>query len=169
MSNPPDWLPEALRYADFGGDYEKFFATVYRIFERDFKQSRPNYGGRPVTYDSGIQDGKELAFWHITSRKDNATGERVPNFRRCERVAWPKAIVDHSDDNVLKVWRNTRGGKTRILLWLEELDYLVVLEERPGVVTLVTAYCTDEDNRRRQLKKEWRKCSSQQTPPRGAT
>lgn len=169
MRNPPDWLPEALLYGDFGGDYEKFFATVYEIFERDFKHSRPNYSGHPLAYDSRIENGKEVAFWHITSSKDNVTGERVPDFRRCERVAWPKAIVEHSDDKDLKIWRKGRGRKTRILLWLEELDYLVVLEERPGVVTLVTAYCIDQDNRRRQLKKEWIKCSSQQTSPGGAT
>jgi len=131
MSKPPDWLPEALSYNDFGGDYEKFLATVYEIFERDFKYSRPNYRGKPLIYDSTIEDGKEVTFWHVTTSTDDATGERLPDFRRSECISWLRPIIEHPDDKALKVLRNKRGWETRVLLWLEELDFLVVLREKP--------------------------------------
>ena len=170
MSNPPDWLPEPLQYVYFGSKYEKFFATVYEIFERDFKQSRPNYGGRPVTYDSRIEDGKEAAFWHVTTSTDDATGERLPDFRRSERISWLRAIIEHPDDKALKVWREDRGGEgVRIHLWLEEFDYLVVLGEGARVMVIVTAFYIESNHMRRNLRKRWEEFSRKQTPPRGAT
>ena len=162
MSNPPDWLPEALRYGDFGGDWEKFFATIYEIFERDFKHSRPYYRGKPLIYDSTIEDGKEVTFWHVTTSIDKSTGERLPAFRRAERISWIRPIIEHSDDKALKVWRNKRGRETRVLLWLEELDFLLILREKPQKAFLLTAYCIDTEHRRATVRKEWQQCSENQ-------
>jgi hypothetical protein len=154
MSNVPDWLPEALRYSDFKGDWDRFLARVYEIFEHAFKKNRPRYEGFPIDYDSRIEEGKEVAFWHVTSSIDSVTKERVPDLRRCERIPWPRPMIEHSPDEHLSVWKNKRGAKTRILLWLEKLDYLVVLQQGPNTVILVTAYCTDRDHTRRKLRKE---------------
>ncbi len=169
MSNPPKWLPEALRYEDFKGDWDKFLEAVYKIFQRDFKHSRLNYGGHPLDYDSTLEDGKETVFWHITSSIDRATKDRVPDLRRCERIPWPRPIIEHPGDEALKVWRNRRTGETRVLLWLDELDYIVVLAEKARVMVLVTAYCTDRKHTRRKLKREWDEYSEKQTPPSRAT
>ena len=165
MSNPPDWLPEALSYNDFGGDYEKFFAAVYGIFDRDFKHSRPYFKGQPLTYNSEIDGGKEVVFWHITSSDYAVTGNRELNIRRCERIGWIKPIVEHLDDKAVKVWKNKRGAQTHILLWLEELDYLIVLRETRRRAALVTAIYVDENHRRRKLREEWERWSENQTPP----
>lgn len=154
MSNPPDWLPEALRYEDFEGDWDRFLAIVYEIFVRDFKQSRPDYEGHPLTYDARIEDGKEAAFWHLTTSIDITTKERTPDFRRCERISWVRSIIEHADDQAVSVWRNTRGRESRVLLWLEDFNYLVVLAERPQAMVLVTAYCTDKEHTRAKLRRE---------------
>ena len=150
----PSWLPDALRYSDFDGDWEKFLATVYQIFERDFKQSRPSYSGLHLSYDSRIKDGKEEVFWHLTSQYDRKTGNREMDLRRCERIAWPSPIIVHSQDKQLSVWKNKRGKEIRILLWFEEMDYLVVLKESRNTVILLTAYCTDKDHTRNKLRNE---------------
>jgi len=163
MSDPPDWLPEALRYGDFGGDWNKFLDAVYGVFERDFKHSNPHYGAKPLIYDSTIEDGKEVTFWHVTTSTDRATGERLPDFRRSERITWIRPILEHSDDKALKVWRSQRGRETRVLLWLEEFDYLVILREKPRKVFLVAAYCIDSEHRRATLRKEWKEWSENQS------
>jgi len=150
----PSWLPDALQYSDFDGDWEKFLATVYQIFERDFKESRPSYRGFPLSYDSRIEDGKEEVFWHLTSQYDKKTGNREMDFRRCERIPWPSPIIEHSQDKQLSVWKNKRGKEIRILLWLEGMDYLVVLKEGRNTVILLTAYCTDRDHTRNKLRSE---------------
>ena len=170
----PSWLPKALRYNDFDGDWEKFLAVVYHIFERDFKQSRPSFEGRTVVHDARIEDGKEAGFWHLTCRYEPQTHAREMDLRRCERVPWPRPMIEHSADKSLSVWKDERKRprrprQTRILIWLEALDYLVVLAERPTAMILVTAYCTDIKSQKDKLRKERDEYYRTQKPPSGAT
>jgi len=170
MSDAPEWLPAVLRYSDFDGDYDRFLVAVYEVFERDFKQSRPHYHNRPITYDSRIEDGKEAAFWHITSSFDPSTGNRELDLRRAERIPWPKPVIENCTEKAISVWRNERirekgARQTRILIWLEGLDYLVVLAEMVHVTVLVTAYCTDIESQRRKLRKERDEYYRMQKPP----
>lgn len=170
----PSWLPEALQYGDFNGEWEKFLAAVYQIFERDFKHSRPGYLGKSVVHDSKIENGKEAAFWHLISRDDPRTGNREMDIRRCERVLWPRPIIEHLADNAVSVWKverkkADRKSQTRVLIWLENLDYLVVLAERPKAMVLITAYCTDIESQREKLRRERDEYFRKQKPPRVAT
>lgn len=169
MSNHPDWIPDALRYSDFNGEWEKFLATVYQIFERDFKQSTPTFQGYPVTYDSRIEDGKEAVFWHITCRDDPRTKNRELDIRRCERIPWPRPMIEHPADSAISVWKNKRKRDTRVLIWLGNLDYLVVMAERRRSMILVTAYCTDIKSQRQKLVKEREDYYKIQKPPSWAT
>jgi hypothetical protein len=170
----PSWLPDALQYADFHGDWGEFLATVYQIFERDFKQSRPSYEGKTVVHDTRIEDGKEVGFWHITCRYEARTHARETDLRRCERIPWPRPMIEHSTDRSLSVRKNKRKKpgsprQTRVLIWLENLDYLVVLAERPKAMILVTAYCTDIESHKEKLRKERGGYGERQKPPGKAT
>jgi len=170
----PNWLPEALQYSDFNGEWDVFLATVYQIFERDFKKCSPKYQGYPVTYDSKIDDGKEAAFWHITCRENHKTGNREMDLRRCKRIPWPRPMIEYSTDTAISVWKNERKQprkprQTSVLIWLEELDYLVILRERPRVMVLVTAYCTDIESLKEKLRKERDAYYKMQKPPERAT
>lgn len=165
MNNPPEWLPQALKYGEYKGNWYKFLADVYRIFERDFKQSRPNFEGYPVTHDSKIENGKEATFWHIVERTDPIAKERVPDIRRCERIPWPRPIIEHSTDIALSVWRNKRKREIRVLIWMENLDYIVILAEKPQERVLITAFCTDIKSQCHKLRKERDKYIQMQKPP----
>ena len=170
MSDQPGWLPAALRYSDFSGDWDKFLSVVYQVFERDFGRSKPAYQGYPVTYDSRLENGKEAVFWHLTSGFDRRTGNRELDLRRAERIPWPRPMMEHSTDTSLSVWKNVRkktGGprQTRVLIWLESADYIVVLAERPRMMILVTAYCTDIKSQKEKLRKERDAYYKMQKPP----
>ena len=174
MRNPPEWLPDALRYSDFNGEWDRFLVNVYEIFERDFKKSRPSYRGFPLKYDSSIEDGKEAVFWHLTSQYDKKTGNREMDLRRCERIPWPRPMIEHPTDKSLSVWKSerkkpSRPRQTRVLIWLENLDYVVVLAERPRAMILVTAYCTDIKSHKEKLRKERDEYYKMQKPPDRAT
>jgi len=159
MTSLPAWLPVPLK---FTGDWDKFLAEVYVVFERDFKRSRPTFEGRQVVHDSTLEYGKEITFWHLTSTNDRGEEGRIPDLRRCERIVWPRPIIEHHTETMISVWknvrrsRNSKAGKahTRVLLWFEDLDYLVVMEEKKRVMILVTAYLTDYPHTRRKLRKE---------------
>ena len=174
MTSRPPWLPKELRYADYKGDWDKFLEAIYGIFECDFKHSCPKYKGLPLFYDSRMEAGKEAAFWHLIQRHDCRAQDRVPDLRRCERIPWPKPIIEHPTDKAMSLWKNERkspkgGRQTRVLLWLEKLDYIVVLAERPKETILITAYCTDIKSQREKLIKERDEYLKMQKPPVRAT
>lgn len=159
MTGRPRWLPKELRYSDYGGDWEKFLTDVYEIFKQDFKISPPSYEGLPIKYDLRIETDKEMGFWHIIQRQDYTEKERVPDLRRCERMPWPKPMIENTKDNYISVWENTRKKpnrreQVRVLIWLEKFDYLVVLAKRPSEMILITAYCTDIKSQRKKIIKE---------------
>jgi hypothetical protein len=167
----PAWLPDELTY---DGNWEEFIECVYQVFKKDFMQTQPSYQGYIVTCDTKIIDGKEVGFWHIVQREDYKLKERLPDLRRCCRISWPKPIIENNLDPALSVWcvyRKKPGSprQKRVLIWLEELDYLVVLAERKHVIVLVTAYCTDIESHKNKLRKERDAYYEMQKPPGWAT
>lgn len=169
MIPKPLWLPKELCYADYEGNWGKFLSDVYDIFLNDFKRSQAKYEGHTIVYDSTIELGKERVFWHLIQRQDYSALERLPDIRRCERIPWPRPIIEHSSDNAISVWKKEIKRQTRIHIWLESLDYIVVLAEMPRVIALVTAFCTDIESHRKKLMKDRKKYEEMQKPPRKAT
>jgi len=169
MKSHPQWLPKELCYASYGGNWDKFLSALYDIFLTDFKHLKAKYEGRTVVYDSRIEYGKEKAFWHLIQRDDFSTRQKLPDIRRCERIPWPKPIIENSVDTRVSVWGKRIKREVRTHIWLEALDYIVVLSEKPKVVVIVTAYCTDIESQRRKLRKDRDKFIEMQKPPRKAT
>ena len=90
---------------------------------------------------------------------------RTPDLRRCERIRWIRAIIEHADDQSVLVWENNRGGNQGILLWLKSQDFLVVLGRRSqGYAMLVTAYPTNREHTRRKLLKEYEQARKKAGP-----
>jgi hypothetical protein len=153
----PLWLPPLICLSDFDGDWRRYEGAVYEAFCRDFVRSRIVFGGLPLRLKRHpVVDGREATFWHFTS-EGHVERERVPDLRRCERIAWPKPIIERAgSDPAVKVWENERrGGERRACLWFEEEDYLVVLALRAGYVLPWTAYLVLEEHRKRKLRKEY--------------
>jgi len=148
-------LPELIRLESFGGDWKFYLESIYQIFKRDFVYSQPFYNGERIRYKRYPNNqGKESTFWHLIS-DGKVEEDRIPDLRRCERIPWPKPIVVNNGCPEIKIWENTRKSKTRILFWLEEKEYLVVLERRKNYLLLWTAYLTDQPHTKRKLQKEY--------------
>lgn len=153
----PPWLPPLICLSDFGGDWRRYEDAVYEAFCRDFVRSQITYGGLPLRLKRHpVVAGKEATFWHFTS-EGQVEEQRVPDLRRCERIAWPKPIIEQAgNDAAITVWENERRrGERRACLWLEEEDYLVVLALREGYVLPWTAYLVLEAHGKRKLRKEY--------------
>ena len=167
MNRVPSWLPDL---AQFNGNWEQYLEVIYAIFERDFKASNPFFQGRPVVHDSIMENGKEATFWHLISTFDEGTNDRIPDLRRCERMGWPRPVIEHHAESAISVWKNVRKRpdskeQTRVLIWFEELDYIVVMTEMRQAMILVTAYLTDYPHTRRKLRKEREQYLQMQKPP----
>ena len=108
--------------------------------------------------------GKEEAFFHITCQDYNKDNERVPDFRRCERIKWVKQFIEAADTNSndefegisyeLKIWTENYKINLRYHIMCEELRFMVVLEERERYCLLITAFYFDHDH---TLKKKFKK------------
>ena len=147
-------LPALIFHSDYD-NFNAYFEAVYKIFKKDFVDSKPKFEGAVLGLKSfPLIDGKEYTFYHFTHSGD-IENERLPDLRRLERIAWPRPFIDFSDDCELKVWRNNRGNKTRILIFHENESYLVVLEERKDYILPWTAYLVNYPNQKRKLLKEY--------------
>ena len=150
-----DWLPPLILFRDYGGDWNAYVEKLYEHFKRDFVESKPLYNGRRVNLKRHpMEQGKEATFWHLIS-DGKVEDDRLPDLRRCERIRWPRPIIEHSGDAVVKMWKNKRKDEVRICLWLESQNYLVVLADRKEYVLPWTAYLVEYPHRSRKLQHEY--------------
>jgi hypothetical protein len=155
MTASPEWLPPLVQMGDYGGHWEAYLEALYGYFKSDFVDSKPTFEGRKLALKRHpLSQGKEATFWHFISEGANED-ERTPDFRRCERIRWPRPVIDNSGDGQVKVWRNRRGRENRICVWLESEDYLVILADRGNYLLPWTAYLVEQPHRRRKLQREY--------------
>jgi len=152
----PTWLPEMLRT---DGDPKQVFSALYKMFEASFKQQRCTFQGLPVFWDRRVLEGEyEEGFWHVITKTDQGTGERLFDPRRAERLSWCGPLLHNAHDNAVKVW-DWRDGKGRIRthIWLEEWDYVIILEKRRDgrAALLITAYYVEGERTRKQLQSKY--------------
>ena len=152
----PAWLPDLIRLADYGGNWRLFMDAVYAAFTHDFLIERTPFMGKPVNLKKHpIQNGYEATFWHFISAGE-IEFQREPALERCERIRWPKAMMDNWSNGDIKIWRERRNGESRIHLFCEAAKYLVVIADRGTYVLPWTAYPIEHENQVRKLIKRWR-------------
>jgi hypothetical protein len=159
-----DWLPPLLLFEDYKGEWETYIKAVYQKFREDIINSKIILNGRRVECRCDpILDGKEAGFWHCVSEgKDEKN--RLPDLRRCERIGWIRAILEHITDEGIETWIRLQGDERRLHVWLQE-TYLVVLSERKEHWQLITAFCTDYEHTKRNKRKERDSYKKLKPPP----
>lgn len=165
MTSTPDWLPSLVSFQDYGGDWEQYINAVYQYFKKDFIDSKPKYDDRVVQLKRHpLFQNKEYTFWHVTSEGEEEE-KRTPDIRRCERICWPRPIIEHFSDDSVRCWPNKRGRDKRIVLWFFKEDYAVVLADRKKYVLLWTAYMVSYRHTREKLLREYEEYLKRQIPP----
>lgn len=156
MSSETDWLPPLFLLSDAGGDWSSYLEMIYRCFRHDFIECPPTTikGKRFALKRHPMELGKEATFWHLIS-KGKSEADRTPDFRRCERICWPRPMIEALSGSSVLCWANQRNGEDRILIALSDFSYLVVLVDRKEYVLLWTAYYVEYEHAREKLKKEY--------------
>lgn len=148
-------LPELIELSEYGGDFAKYLEAVYELFKRDFIENKLSFRGMRLGLKKHpLYKDKEATFWHMTSEGSDEE-ERLPDLRRLERIQWPAVMINNSEHPYLKVWENTRGTKTNILIFHEAENYLVILRKGNGYVIPWTAYLVAYESRKQKLLKEY--------------
>lgn len=158
-----DWLPPLCLFANHGNHWGRYEEFLYSRFRRDFIVQPPRIGREVVHVNlAPVVNGKEESFWHLVTETEHVVRdgkempERVPNFRRCERIDWPGAILREGESERVRVWRERRPDGRRIVHALADFSYLVALAIRgEGRLYLATAFPVDEDGRRIRLRKQY--------------
>ncbi len=153
-------MPDIVTLEEYSGNYFEYEKVVYERFLNDFVKTKPVFKGQELSLKRHpLFKNKEATFWHITSEgMDEET--RTPDIRRLERISWPKRIIEYCSAycSNIKVWENLRKGEKRILLWCEDIEYLVVLADRNTYTLIWTAYPVQENHKKRKLQKEYENC-----------
>lgn len=156
MSTIPDWMPDMFQVNPWT---ENTFELLYRIFQTDFVNSQPCYRGNTVWFFPEKEDGKEVVFWHLTSRVDKTTGERLPDLRRSERLPWARPMLANPDKPEILDWDYEEDdGSIKTYVWLKDYDYLIILKKyRNGRRRLITSFWIEYQNFRIKLDKKYEK------------
>ena len=148
-------LPELITLQEYNGNFEQYLEVVYSVFNNDFIVNRPNFRGKRLGLKKHpLYKNKEATFWHLTS-DGKVEQDRLPDLRRLERIGWPSPMINKSEHQYLKVWRNRRGNDESILIWHEKEEYLVVLRDRGEYILPWTAYLVQNKAQKLKLMKEY--------------
>ncbi|MDE6747462.1 MAG: hypothetical protein K2K21_00115 [Lachnospiraceae bacterium] len=152
-----DYIPQIIEIDDYDGNYEEYENAIYAAYQETFENQSFYWDGKPIQQKKHpMLKGKSGTFWHIISSGESEES-RLPDLRRYERVTWPAHILSYCKNNCDKilVWKNKRGSKSRILLWCQNIDYLVVLDERKDFCLFWTAYPVTYSHTKAKLLKEY--------------
>ncbi len=152
MADLPEWLGPLARLEDCKDGAEKYVEYVFSFFKRDFIDSTPMFKGKRVGFDKNDDGGRPVGFTHITTEEDRASKKRELSMRRCERIGWIKAIIEHSDDPAILLWEKEHFASKRITnrfyLFLECDNFVVILEEKKKGYFMITAIFVDNPSQR---------------------
>lgn len=168
MSSLPSWLPDMLCV---DGDFNTIVNQLYNVFHQDFIQNHPSLSEMEVWYDKRVKPGEtyEDGFWHLIERDHNSQGTRSFDTRRAERLPWCAPALNNYIQPQITYWICNENGKMICYVWLEEFDYVVILEKRilppktvngvekpaRNIAFLKTAYHIDGESRRRSFRRKY--------------
>ncbi len=154
MSIRPLWLPGLV---SINGDPKEVFQRLYDVFYQDFHVDGCRFCGLSVNWDRRREPGDlyEEGFWHLITKFDSQQAVRLMDPRRAERLPWCRPVILHHADPVVKVWEYKQGKHRRTYVWLEQEDYVVVLQRRRTQVFLVTAFYVEGSQTRRKLQRQF--------------
>lgn len=148
------WLPKLFNVSPWD---HTTYDLLYEIFHNDFIASKTYHYKIPVGFSREKEDGKEKTFWHITTRENKHNNERLPDFRRCERLPWLKPILENPTRPEILAWEYTEGdGTLKVYVWLKDHDYVAIMKKtRKGSLILLTAYWLEYSHAKKKLMKKF--------------
>lgn len=153
--NNPLIFPDLIELNSYNGSFQIYFEEVYNIYKEHFLKSNPKFDGLKVTAPRYPEvDGLSRTFYHITHEgKDEQN--RTPDFRRMERIRFPKFKIETHPHQELLMWEKEIGRDTRIHILNIDQSYLLVLNRRKDYIMLWTAFYIEYNHTLRKKLKEY--------------
>lgn len=137
-------LPQLVLFEDYNGDWTLYREALYKIFQTTIL-NKLKFLYFPVKCGGYFPpvEGMHRCCWHLITKNPKQfknEEERLPDFRRCERIKWIPHILGNCMDPEIFCWENARGSNTHTILWLKKERYMIVLSKRKKYYLLKTAY-----------------------------
>lgn len=147
-------------------DATRLIDYLYSFFHRDFVAAKTFLNGT-IYIDprsNRLDDGKELDFWHLTTRENkrpvrqgnrwvSISEGRFPDYARAARIEWVKQILTNHDHPAIKLFYHQESDQKRnirLYLWAYQDDFVVILQKLGRSSSfLVTSFYLDHDGKRR--------------------
>lgn len=141
-------------HINVNGNWDDVRARLYVYFEKVFKaKPPPKVRGKTLVHDRRVIDSDcEEGFWHVVTKGKG--DNRLFDPDRARRLCWIECMLDGSAPG-LSTWSYQEGdGTTKLYFWLEAEEYVVILAEKPNVVSLVTAFHVSAPYMKKDLTKK---------------
>jgi hypothetical protein len=155
MVNLPDWLPPTTKLS---GVFDRDIANLYEIYSNYFITTDCFLGEQKVFFDRKVnKSDKEEGFWHLVTRKDSKSGERLFENKRAERLIWSLPLIKNCQSDEVTVFEFLHKQKKRTFVWLKDHDYLMIFQpyKNGNATLLVTAYHIDGSSNRRWIEQQF--------------
>lgn len=136
---------------------------AYNVFKRDFLDSKCFLEKILICSKSSkkIEISQKLnveeVFWHIISRKNSSI--RTFDEQRAKRIEWVKCIIlDYDKNHIKRFYYYESNGKIRLYLWLEQYDFVVILEKiitKTEEAFIVTSFYIDNSKKKEEFAKKY--------------
>lgn len=155
-------LKNNLNKCDNLSEFRSYEDNLYKLFIDTYINNEIKYNDIIVKMKYYPPEFDERSgFYHLIYENYDHTNDemdRLPNLNRCEKVLWAKELLTECINKKcirLLFWKNKRKGRNNVVIYCEDLEYVVILGERTGYYILVTAYPIEYENTKRKLLKEY--------------
>lgn len=147
-------LPIIIELNDFGGNYTAYEDELYKVYLAIFHPPLM-YEGKPVYPVVDPKEGnRHYTFLHITST-GRVEATRDLDLRRCERINAIRPIIENCNSVSVKVWKTKRKGRKRVVIWHEESQVKIILEENGKCYKLITTFIVSSARKIQESKVEY--------------
>lgn len=152
----------------------KLFDFLYSFFHRDFVANKTYLNGS-IYIDprsNRLEDGKELDFWHLTTRENKRqvregnrwvwiSEGRFPDYARSARIEWVKHILINHEHPSIKLFYHQESDQKRnirLYLWAYQDDFVVILQKLGRSYSfLVTSFYLDHEGKRKDFEQRYKR------------
>ena len=149
-----------------GGQYKMYLEKIYNIYKEDLlNNGELQLKGKPVKLrHHPMYKEREESFYHLTHRKYDKNTFRQPDFKRCERIRWIRKMIENvgrceccgvnieSCAGIL-IWIEKYKGSDRIHFYLENENFLLVIEKRTEYYLIISSFYVDYNKKSYYIKK----------------
>jgi hypothetical protein len=104
-----------------------------------------------------IEDGKIKHFWHLTTKEEKITGNKLPDPSRSERILWISYFINNFISLRVKHFEKKVNNQIRHHIWFEEGRFCIVINiNNPTKYLLTTSFYVTR-KKKKSLQKDYEK------------